>query len=56
MKKFLLFLALGIGFASGAIADTAQVMDNYGKVPLAFTLNRGQTDSQVKFTTAENGC
>jgi hypothetical protein len=56
MKKLLLFLSVLSGFCSAAIADTAQIMENYGKVPLAFTLNRGQTDSQVKFTTAGNGC
>ena len=43
-------------FRSSAIADTAQIAESYGKIPLAFTLNQGQTDSRVKFTTSGNGC
>jgi len=27
----------------------AQVSSSYGKLPLSFEINRGQTDSQVKF-------
>src|SRR5689334_19209169 len=32
-----------------------QVMDNYGKIPLAFEANQGQTDSQVKFISRGKG-
>ncbi|MFC1731113.1 SUMF1/EgtB/PvdO family nonheme iron enzyme [candidate division KSB1 bacterium] len=32
-----------------------RVMENYGKIPLAFTKNSGQLDSRVKFTTRGNG-
>jgi len=39
-----------------ASASEAQIIENYGNIPLAFTLNRGQVDSQVKFTTQGNGC
>ena len=37
-------------------ADTARVLENYGRIPLAFTVNEGQTDSRVKFTTSGSGC
>jgi hypothetical protein len=56
MKKLLLILAVSYGFSSTAIADASKVMESYGNIPLAFTLNQGQTDSQVKFTTVGNGC
>ena len=56
MKKLLFILAVFYGFHFSAVADTAQIVEAYGKIPLAFSLNQGQTDSQVKFTTAGNGC
>jgi len=34
----------------------ANMIDSYGKIPLAFTANKGQLDSQVKFTTRGSGC
>ncbi len=37
-------------------ADNARIIENYGKIPLAFTLNQGQLDSTVRFTTNGNGC
>ena len=56
MKKVIVFLILGFCCFSSTYADTAQIAEAYGKIPLAFTLNQGQTDSQVKFTSAGNGC
>ncbi|MHB9027595.1 MAG: DUF7948 domain-containing protein, partial [Candidatus Latescibacterota bacterium] len=49
---------LAIFFLNGAPvnADTSRVLESYGKIPLAFTLNEGQIDSQVKFTTSGSGC
>ncbi|KPK91234.1 hypothetical protein AMJ80_07540 [bacterium SM23_31] len=31
------------------------IVENYGRIPLAFTENLGQYDSQVKFTTSGSG-
>ena len=56
MKKVIVFLILGFCCFSSTYADTAKIAEAYGKIPLAFTLNQGQTDSQVKFTSAGNGC
>jgi len=39
-----------------ADANKAQIIENYGKIPLSFTANQGQFDSQVKFTTRGSGC
>jgi len=39
-----------------ANADTAQILENYGNTPLAFTVNKGQVNEQAAFTTRENGC
>ena len=39
-----------------ADANKAQIIENYGRIPLAFTLNNGQYDPQVKFTTRGSGC
>ena len=54
MKKVIVFLVYAFCFSSNAFADTAQIEEDYGKIPLAFTLNRGQTDSQVKFTNSNS--
>ena len=32
-------------------ANNACIVENYGKIPLSFTINNGQYDPQVKFTT-----
>ncbi|MFC1551921.1 SBBP repeat-containing protein [Candidatus Latescibacterota bacterium] len=37
-------------------ANKSKILQNYGKIPLAFTINKGQYDSQVKFTTRGSGC
>ncbi|HEC45091.1 MAG TPA: DUF5050 domain-containing protein, partial [Bacteroides sp.] len=37
-------------------ANQAQIIENYGKIPLSFTINNGQYDPQVKFTTRGSGC
>ena len=40
---------------NGAEAVTTRIMRNYGNIPLAFTVNEGQVDSQVKFTAHGSG-
>ena len=56
MKKLVLLLVVVFSSVSFVLADTARITEAYGKAPLAFTLNRGQTDSQVRFTASGNGC
>lgn len=53
-----LLISVAIFFSTFAYADTdnAQILENYGNIPLAFTVNEGQIDSQVKFTTSGSGC
>jgi Beta-propeller repeat len=42
--------AASLGVASGTGPKTqAKILDSYGKLPLSFEANHGQTDSQVKF-------
>src|SRR5258705_13407435 len=41
------FLA-GLAFPAAAVTD-ARVSENYGKLPLHFEANRGQTDKDVRF-------
>ena len=53
MLIFFVFCALCFETAE---ANKAQIMENYGKIPLAFTMNQGQVDSQVKFTSRGSGC
>lgn len=36
-------------------ADTARLAENYGKLPLSFELNQGQTDAQVKYLSRGAG-
>jgi hypothetical protein len=36
-------------------AGHAQAVENYGKLPLSFEANHGQTDGQVKFVSRTNG-
>ncbi|KPK88400.1 hypothetical protein AMJ80_11075, partial [bacterium SM23_31] len=42
-------------FIVSAYAQKNSISLNYGKIPLAFTENFGQYDSQVKFTTSGSG-
>ena len=56
MYKYFLLLALSFYLIPSISADTTQIFESYGKIPLAFTVNQGQTDSRVKFTTSGNGC
>ena len=51
-------LILLLLFISSNIAEVnqPQLLENYGKIPLAFTINNGQYDPQVKFTTRGSGC
>lgn len=37
-------------------ANKAQLIENFGKIPLSFTINEGQYDPQVKFVTRGSGC
>src|SRR6266480_4812182 len=41
--------------AQSAISTQARLVESYGKVPLSFEANRGQTDSQVKFLSRGSG-
>jgi hypothetical protein len=36
-------------------AGKAQILENYGKLPLSFEANQGQSDPQVKFLSRGNG-
>ena len=54
--SLLVCMLLGAVWCNEAEADNARIIENYGKIPLAFTLNQGQLDSKVRFTTNGNGC
>src|SRR5256886_4044582 len=41
--------------AGSAEATQARLAENYGKVPLSFEANQGQTDPRVKFLSRGNG-
>src|SRR5207302_6000942 len=41
--------------ASSAEATQARLAESYGKVPLSFEANRGQTDPRVKFISRGSG-
>jgi len=56
MRHLISILIVLIAVTSNVQANKAQILENYGNIPLAFTLNQGQVDSQVKFTTSGNGC
>lgn len=60
MKSTISFVLVCVVFSTLcfeiANADNAQILENYGKIPLAFTMNQGQVDSQVKFTSQGSGC
>ena len=51
---FLVFI-IATSFLKAGELNKAQVMESYGKIPLSFTANIGQLDSDVKFTTKGNG-
>ncbi|MFC1693892.1 hypothetical protein ACFL1R_10335 [Candidatus Latescibacterota bacterium] len=58
-KSFFISIALilCVFFVSTySVANQAHIIENYGKIPLAFTVNQGQFDPQVKFTTRGSGC
>ena len=60
MKNFLLYpviISIVLPFhLTSAHANQHRILQSYGKVPLAFTINNGQYDPQVKFTTRGSGC
>ena len=56
VSRFLILLSICFLWCNEAVADNVRIIENYGKIPLAFTLNQGQLDSNVKFTTSGNGC
>src|SRR6059058_5022969 len=41
--------------ASAAEATQARLAESYGKIPLSFEANRGQTDPRVKFLSRGSG-
>ena len=59
MKSILFYLVMFIvTIILGEIAEANKTaaLENFGKLPLAFTENRGLYDSRVKFTSRGNGC
>ena len=51
----MLFLFIASSFHNNTLeASKAQLIENYGKIPLSFTINNGQYDPQVNFTTWGN--
>src|SRR5258705_2047403 len=51
-----LFLLLSLlGHAPAAALQTQNVMEHYGKLPLHFEANAGQTNDQVKFLSRGSG-
>ncbi|MFC1693429.1 hypothetical protein ACFL1R_07985 [Candidatus Latescibacterota bacterium] len=58
-KSFFISIALilCVFFVSTySAANQTHIIENYGKIPLAFTINNGQNDPQVKFITRGSGC
>ena len=55
-SRFLILLCVCFLWCNETVADNARIIENYGKIPLAFTLNQGQLDPNVNFTTSGNGC
>ena len=60
MRLFCAGALLPAALLMGAAARTGpalppQVSDSYGKLPLSFEANRGQTDRQVKFLARGSG-
>ena len=55
----LLVASLSIPLAAQSTASStganAQIAQNYGKLPLSFEANQGQTDAQVKFLSQGSG-
>ncbi len=47
--------AVESGLSQPDPASQAKVIENYGKLPLSFEANHGQTDGQVKFLSRTNG-
>lgn len=41
--------------APSAVVNKTKAIENYGKLPLSFVPNHGQTDASVKFTSRGNG-
>ena len=55
--KRIFAVILASTFATAAVqANQATIIEQYGKIPLAFTINNGQYDPHVKFTTRGSGC
>src|SRR5580765_3745268 len=55
-RRMLVLFPFLIGFALPAAAVTdARVSENYGKLPLHFEANRGQTDKDVRFLSRGPG-
>jgi hypothetical protein len=48
-------VSLPIGASQADPKNHARILDQYGKVPLTFEANHGQTDSQVKFLSHTSG-
>ena len=56
MKALLLTIFLWLFLCGNIYASPAQIYESYGKIPLAFTVNQGQTARDVRFTASGNGC
>ncbi|MDD5035849.1 MAG: hypothetical protein PHE55_13945 [Methylococcaceae bacterium] len=49
------FAALSLPPPEAAKTASPQLIESYGKLPLSFEANRGQTDDQVKFLSRGQG-
>jgi len=57
MRTLVFHVALLLSIYSGkAYASTTRIIENYGKIPLTFTVNEGQYAPEVKFVTRGSGC
>jgi hypothetical protein len=51
----LLLLAVAVGQTRAPVAAEGGIAEDYGKIPLSFEANQGQTDSSVKFLARGDG-
>ncbi len=56
IRFYILMLPICTFFCNkSAEANQPQILENYGKIPLAFTINKDKCDLLVKFTTNGGG-
>jgi hypothetical protein len=54
--KELISLLLGLAALTSTISAAPAHIENYGNIPLAFTINQGQHDSSIHYTAQVSGC